>query len=58
MTKKWHKCEKCDQGTFGVYVKVCKATGLPIEDYKIQLERQAKGLLDSRNFVKPDGKRQ
>ena len=45
MTKKWHKCDKC-KGVHGVYLKICEATGLPIEDYKTQLKRQIRDLYE------------
>jgi|DEB0MinimDraft_3_1074331.scaffolds.fasta_scaffold95022_3 hypothetical protein len=54
MTKKWHKCEKCKNGTEGIYVKICSETGEPIEDYKMQYERLTKVYKDDRNFVKPN----
>jgi len=57
MTKKWHKCDKCN-GTDGVYVKICEATGEIIEDYETQYKRIAKALADDRNFVEPDGRKQ
>lgn len=44
MTKSHHYCEKC-KGINGVYVKICKETGLVIETYKDQLIRQTKDLL-------------
>lgn len=53
MTKKWHKCEKCN-GTEGIYIKVCPETGEPIEDYKMQYDRLTKVYKDDRNFVKPN----
>lgn len=54
MTKKWHKCEKCKNGTEGIYVKICRDTGEPIENYKIQYERMVKKYKDDRNFITPD----
>ena len=57
MTKPGHKCNKCN-GTDGIYVKICESTGEIIEDYKDQYIRISKGLLDERNFIEPDGKKQ
>lgn len=51
MTKKWHKCDKC-KGINGIYVKICEATGEPIEDYKIQLRRQTETLYTKENNPK------
>ena len=50
MTKIGHKCDIC-KGTEGIYVKVCKATGEPIETYQQQYERIARIMREDRNFV-------
>jgi hypothetical protein len=46
-----HKCESCEQGTRGIYIKICESTGEFIETYNDQLARLVKGLMDNRNFV-------
>ncbi len=45
-----HKCKACEDGTYGVYIKVCKKTGLFIETFIQQQERITKDLLGNKNF--------
>lgn len=57
MTKSFHYCDECE-GINGKYIKVCRKTGKEIETFNEQYDRIAKGLLDDKNYVEPDGSKQ
>ena len=52
-----HYCDGCE-GINGKYIKVCRKTGKEIETFNEQYDRIAKGLLDDKNYVEPDGSKQ